>query len=446
MAKKGNIVKKTKENLITLTVVFTVIAWGMTLSMILIDREALAQEELIKEAAGYLEEKLYIRAVQNYQEALNKYDTEHNLELEKQLAELYLEAGMTEEYYELLESRTESGTATEEEYQALATYYLENENTRTALAVLNSGIEKYENKKMIEQREAIIYEHAIREIPVSELKQSKENSIIPAFDGEKWGYLSNSGSVLLDFNYEEATPFCAGYAVVKLQGVYTLIDEEGYWNAIDRNGLDSVTAVSDSAIIGIKDGQAGIYSRTFQKLSEETYDTVYMNDNGLYVVCKDGKWSILSENLKPITEDVYTDVAVNSFGQVFYGNYAIVKDEKGYFLIDEKGKAQYESRFVGAKGLEGGFYAVMNENNLWGFADERADLVIDYQYVDAYSFSGSLAAVQYGGEWGYINRYNTMIIEPQYQAVYPFVADTSIVRNGQGRFEILTLKYFEEFQ
>lgn len=445
MTKKGNIVKRTKSSLTLLVIVLLAVSWVLAFSSMFVDREMIAQKALIKEADGYLEDKLYIRAAQNYLEALSEYKTEDNPVLEKRLVGIYQEAGMTEEYYELMESRVEAGTAEETEYMALADWYIENESIRNAISVLKSGIEKYGNDEMIHRREEIIYECGIREVNLPELKQPEENWIIPAFDGEKWGYVSDSGNVLLDFIYDDATPFCNGYAVVKLDGIYTLIDEAGYWNAVDKNGLDSVTDISASAIVGMKDGKARIYSRTFQELSKEAFDAVYMNDNGLYVVCKEGKWAILDEDLKPVTDYLYKDVAVNSRGQVFYGNYAIVKDEAGYFLIDETGKAQYETRFAGAKGLEGGLYAVMNENDQWGFADENAELVIDYQYVDAYSFSCKLAAVEYAGEWGYVNQYNDMIIEPQFAAGYPFVEGTAMTENGQGSFEILTLKYFEEF-
>ena len=44
------------------------------------------------------------------------------------------------------------------------------------------------------------------------------------------------------------------------------------------------------------------------------------------------------QNLKNVTDFVFTDVAVNSKNQVFSGNYAVVADENGYFLIDRREK------------------------------------------------------------------------------------------------------------
>lgn len=445
MAKKGNIVKRTKSDIILLVIVLLVISWISAVIHFTVDREKNEQLALIEGAQVFLQDKLYIRAVNNYKTALDEYDTEENARLETELVALYLEAGMMEDYYELIEERIEKGTATENEYLALADMYIEEQSNARAISVLQNGITQYQNEEMIQKRETIIYENRVRAINLPKLEQPAANWMIPAFDGEHWGYVSYDGGVILDFIYEEATPFCNGYAVVKLDGVYTLIDENGYWNAIDKIGLESVTDISASAVVGMKGGKYQIYTRTFQLMSEEVFDAIYMNDNGLYVVQKNGKWAILSQDLEPVTDYIFTDVAVNSKGKVFDGVYAVVKDEKGYCLIDEAGEPLYEERFENAKGFEGGLYAVADLNGKWGFANEKAEMIIDYQYVDAHSFSCKLAAVEYGGSWGYINRYNDLVIDAVYVHAYPFIEGIAMAETEQGSYEMLTLKHFELF-
>lgn len=445
MARKSNIVKKTKNNINLLIIVLLAISWVCAIVTLTDNHEEEEQALLIQTAKGYLEDKLYIRAINNYKTALSDYNTDNNLELERELLAIYLESGMLDEYFELIADRVEQKTATEEEYIALANGYLDESKTMYAIDVLQSGIEQFENEEMIQLKEQIIYEYRDRTINLSDLKQPSADWRIPAFDGIKWGYVSMDGSVLLDFIYDEATPFCNGYAVVKLDGVYTLIDENGYWNAVDKNGLDTVTDISASAIVGVKNGKYRIYSRTFNLLSDEEFDCIYMNDNGLYVVQKAGKWAILSENLEMVTDYIFTDVAVNSQGRVFHGKYAMVKDDGGYFLIAEDGTELYANRFADAKGFEGGLCAVADTNGKWGFANGSAEMIVDFQYGDACSSSCNLAAVEYGGKWGYINRYNNVIIEPEYEQAYPFVEGTAIVKTEMGTFEVLSLKYYDQF-
>lgn len=445
MAKKGNIVKRTKSDIFLLIVILVVICWVCVVFNLGVDKEKKEQTALIEQAKIYLEDKLYIRAVRNYKEAISGYTTDKNYELETELLNLYSDAAMWDDYYSLITERVERKTAAEEEYLILSEKFIEEGNHKKAIPVLQSGIKEFQNEEMIQKKESIIYENRTRTINLPELKQPDTNWMVPAYDGAKWGYVSDRGSVVLDFLYEDATSFCDRYAVVKIDGVYTLIDENGYWNAVDKIGLEFVTDISKTAIIGKKNDKYKIYSRTFQALSDEEYDTVYLNGNGLYVVEKEGKWAILSSELKNITDYVFTGVAVNSKGEVFSDNYAIVEDEKGYFLINQKGEALYDKRFYDAKGFEGGLYAVANELGKWGFANESGELIIDFQYVDACSFSCNLAAVEFGGKWGYINRYNDMIIDAKYDGALPFVEGKALAKNDLGNFEIITLRYYDLF-
>ena len=224
-----------------------------------------------------------------------------------------------------------------------------------------------------------------------------------------------------------------------------MIDQNGYWNAVDKNGLDEVTEIAGTRIIGVKDGKYGIYSNTFIRQSEENYEDAHLNDNGMILVKQSGKWAILDQNLKNVTDFVFTDVAVNSKNQVFSGNYAVVADVNGYFLIDQKGKACFEKRFPNAKGMEGGYYAVADESGQWGFADEKGELVVPCQYVDAYSFSNQTAAVQYAGKWGYINRYGNMVIDAQFSTALPFLNGKAMVQDDQENIKVLELRYFDTF-
>ena len=443
MARKGNIVKRSKSNLNLLLIAALVVGWICAVMTLTDNEDEEAQEALIVQAQTYLEDKLYIRAISNYKNAINNYTTDKNLQLQTELLGIYLEAGMTEEYYSLVETRIKASTAEEAEYITLANYYLALDGISKALTTLQTGIDQYDNAEMIQLREQHIYESKVEEIGVQEVIQPADDGLIPAFDGEKWGYVEDDGGVELPFIYDEATRFCNGYAVVKLNGVYTVINEKGQWYGIDKVGLDGVADISANSVIGIKDGKYQIYSRSFNLRTEEAFDNLYVNDNGLYVVQRDGKWAILDANLEVIVDYVLTDVAVNSGGNVFYNNYAMVNDGTGFYRINANGEALSEVRFADAKGYEGGLAAVANEAGKWGFANSIGEMIVDFQYEDAQSFSSQLAAVKANGKWGYINRYNDMIIDNEYVEAYPFVGATALAKTNLGSYELITLKYYD---
>lgn len=447
MAKKGNIVSRTKSNLILIVLAIFAVIWICAISVATDNSEEEEQLALIKTAKTYMEDKLYIRAVKNYKNAIANYKTEHNETLRKELLAIYLEAEMMGDYYSFITERIADKSAEEAEYVILAKYYMEGRKDTKALEVIQTGIKLFNNEELIAMQEQILYEYRTIDIEYNTLLQPSSEWIIPAFDGEKWGYMTSNGKVMLDNKYEEITYFDGSYAVVKLDGVYTLIDKNGYWNAVDKIPLEKVTDLSSSAIVGVKEGKYKLYTRTFGKLSDEAFDMLYANDNGTYMAKKNDKWALLSSELEEVTKDEFADVALNSQGNVFKGNYGMVKDKGGYFLMNAAGAKLYSARFVNAKGFEGsGNCAVADASGKWGYANSKGDVIIDYQYEDAKSFSDRLGAVKIDGKWGYVNKFNELKIDAVYEEAYPFINGKALVKTEDGIYEIITLKYYDYFE
>lgn len=445
MAKKNNLVGGAKAKISLILIAGMAAGWGISGYTVVLQNSVRKQNAMVEKAEEFIPDKLYIRAVNQYKEALKAYSTKNNLTYERRLLDIYAEGGMTEEYADLVDDRIEAKTALVDEYLSRAETLIEEESIKRAIRYLQQGIEIYGDSQLVDLCESVKYQYNTNGTDYQEGKLPSENWIIPMWNGEKWGYTGKNGRTNIEFEYDDATRFSGDYAVVKIDGVYTLIDQNGYWNAVDKNGLDQVIDIAGDKIIGVKDGKYGIYSNMFERLNEEDYEDAHLNDNGMVVVKKDGKWAVLDGNMKNVTDFELTDVAVNSRGQVFSGKYAVVADGNGYFLIDQKGKACYEKRFPNAKGYEGGYYAVSDSDGNWGFADEAGENVIPCQYVDAYSFSNQTAAVQYAGKWGYINQYGNMVINAEYSEALPFLNGKAFAYDDQGNIEVLELKYFELF-
>lgn len=445
MAKKNNLVGGAKAKISLILIAGMAAGWGISGYTVVLQNSVRKQNAMVEKAEEFIPDKLYIRAANQYKEALKAYSTKNNLTYERRLLDIYAEGGMTEEYADLVDDRIEAKTALVDEYLSRAETLIEEESIKRAIRYLQQGIEIYGDSQLVDLCESVKYQYNTNGTDYQEGKLPSENWIIPMWNGEKWGYTGKNGRTNIEFEYDDATRFSGDYAVVKIDGVYTLIDQNGYWNAVDKNGLDQVIDIAGDKIIGVKDGKYRIYSNMFERLNEEDYEDAHLNDNGMVVVKKDGKWAVLDGNMKNVTDFELTDVAVNSRGQVFSGKYAVVADGNGYFLIDQKGKACYEKRFPNAKGYEGGYYAVSDSDGNWGFADEAGENVIPCQYVDAYSFSNQTAAVQYAGKWGYINQYGNMVINAEYSEALPFLNGKAFAYDDQGNIEVLELKYFELF-
>ncbi len=425
------------------------IGWLVAMASLLRDKEAEEQQAILDRAEAFVEDELYIRAVSAYQDALS-YQTEKNPEIELKILEMYRELGDTESYYAYIRDRVGRNVASEDEYLELAKHYLENESYRQAIDIMGAGMKLFGEEKFIDSYEEIAYSMRIIETGYGEVSTGIDSWPVAAKMEEEYVYIGARGYREINNGklppFEEAYPFSEGYAVVKMNGTYALIGTDGYMYAVDKTGIEQVTGSSAGYITADTDGKYALYTHTFSPVTDTVYADAVISPNGLcFVQNEKGDWGIIDSEGELVVDFIYKDVAINSRKHVFekVGQYfiAMVEDDKGWFLIDEKGNEINEVRFEDAKGVEGGWIAVSN-GSLWGFADFEGNLVIDYQYKDAYSFSNGLAAVNHGGEWDYITKSNRMVTDMGYEQAYPFVGGKAIAVK-MGYYHILELRYFD---
>ena len=320
MAMKNNLVGGAKAKISLILIAGMAAGWGISGYTVVLQNSVRKQNAMVEKAEEFIPDKLYIRAANQYKEALKAYSTKNNLTYERRLLDIYAEGGMTEEYADLVDDRIEAKTALVDEYLSRAETLIEEESIKRAIRYLQQGIEIYGDRPLEDLCESVKYQYNTNGTDYQEGKLPSENWIIPMWNGEKWGYTGKNGRTNIEFEYDDATRFSGDYAVVKIDGVYTLSDQNGYWNAVDKNGLEQVIDIAGDKIIGVKDGKYGIYSNMFERLNEEDYEDAHLNDNGMVVVKKDGKWAVLDGNMKNVTDFERTDVAVIRRGHVFSGN------------------------------------------------------------------------------------------------------------------------------
>ena len=158
MAKRKNLVARTKGKLTLLLVAITVVGWILTLSTIMSEDVVSAQNEMIEAARAYAEDGLYVKAARQYLSALDTYKTENNFKYQTELLDVYRSAEMTDEYYSLIDSRISEGTAPAEEYIERARQYADRGSESSAINVLKSGLEKYaDNTEIRDFYESLSY-------------------------------------------------------------------------------------------------------------------------------------------------------------------------------------------------------------------------------------------------------------------------------------------------
>lgn len=443
MAGSRTTVRAAKLAVVVLLIVILVLGWLFTAGSVLgkkSDEEL--QNELIARAGRYLADEIYVLAAEDYVEAL-KYNTDRNPVLEEKLLKIYKDGGMNAEYYALIDERIAGNRASLEEYLFMSHTYIDARQDESALEYIKTGLESYpDSEELYDLSESLKYKISTVFFDTADVRYDISDSLMPAFDGEKWGFSSLDGKLIIPFRYDFASSFCNGYAVVKEGEHYILIDSRAYRYALDKNELEAVRGFAADMVVGQIGDRVALYSNSFLKLTKD-YHNVILSENGMSFVKENGRWALLDRTLEPVTGFIFTDVLVNSRGFAFAGGYATVADESGYYRISEDGTPTSENRFKRAKGSEGGFLAVCDDSGKWGYANLAGDLVFDCEYEDAYSFSEGLGAVKTSYGWGYLSRKDEIVIGGDYKEARPFNNDRAVVRNSDDRLAMLSLDYGE---
>jgi tetratricopeptide (TPR) repeat protein len=441
---------KSKKMLLIL-IFAIVIAAGWIVSIRSVTRSEVIKEqkELVKEADAFMDRGLYVRAISLYEDALQE-SSRLTSDIQEKLLSAYKEYGDMSSYVKLASQRIAAGDATESEYLTAADYYVQKSDLESAVSILKQGIEQLNSEALAEYYEENRYAYRIRTTKYAEILPTASNEEMPAFNGEKWGYVNENGREVLSFIYDSATPFNEyGYAVVSLNGIYyTILSNGDLYGADDGSNYDQMTdvlMVSGTHILGQRDGTYSYYSYDFAPVAEShQYSEMTGNACGVAAVKKDGKWGIITDSGKVVVDYSLDDVAVNSLGCAFAGERAVVKKDDVWYLIDTEGNRVGSEEFSDAKAPESeGYIAVADASGKWGFIDRNGEWVIDCQYSDAYSFSEHLGGVKIVNDWGYISESNKLVIDEPFQSASPFHNGVAQVGFSEGAALIL-LDYFEE--
>ncbi len=192
------------------------------------------------------------------------------------------------------------------------------------------------------------------------------------FDGKyhdgigKSGYINSSGRIVIPFQFEEASDFSEGLAMV---GV--LVSDEKKFGFIDKNGSFKIPAIYDYSH-SFSGGMAFIkqfnqfgwinkygslvshkmydMAENFNAIHEKKYD--YYKDSKIALVSNNGFWGAISKNGQEVIPISYDSIAKSIDGIIaIKSNKQSLFDENGK-LISNKENRINEIELIGYKGLE----------------------------------------------------------------------------------------------
>ncbi|UIR56814.1 WG repeat-containing protein [Sphingobacterium sp. SRCM116780] len=223
----------------------------------------------------------------------------------------------------------------------------------------------------------------------------------------KYGYIDLSGKLIVDYQYDYATPFSDSLAVVKNNHFFGYIDIHG--NAVLKNlNYDILTSFHENIAIVYNTGKT-------------------LSSDFLY-----GAINKKRELIIPLEFNRIDD---------FKEGYAIAQKEQGgqFGVIDKNGKFVIRPKYELLQSFSEGLAAFMKDDK-WGFIDIKGNVIVKPIYDEVRDFSEGLAAVSFNDKYGFIDKKGNVVIDLKFNIAHDFLdgmALTSIEVQHEGRIKEL---------
>jgi hypothetical protein len=277
----------------------------------------------------------------------------------------------------------------------------------------------------------------------------------------KWGYLSRSGDVAIETQFDEARAFSENrLAAVKVGNLWGYIDITGaavikpQFDRSEAFGGDGYAAVSTNNMWGMID-QSGrwIIEPLYDRISHDHKDIAWVETKGklgafdlsgrlivapqfsqLPALCEDG-WIIgfadghqlivRDQRKPPMASNI--ELAGSNCEDPFR-----VREGGGFTFLDRNLQRISEKKFDAAL-LFSEHAAAVQVGGKFGYVDRDGRWTIEPRFDDAQAFRKGIAIVKVKDKFGYVRVDGTWLAEPEFEEAAPFEDGFAIVVRGGKR-------------
>lgn len=239
----------------------------------------------------------------------------------------------------------------------------------------------------------------------------------------KIGFCCDDGRVLIKPEFDYATPFYEGYALVRIGEKWGAINIEGKMVVdVSMNRDDVKKNVEELRAKYVKNKLVYTHAVKLKKLIFDEWDLVKFVNGPLV--------GFIDKNGDVIIPIIYQDA--KGFGM---GNLAAVKKNGKWGFVDRKNNLIIPFKYDDTQGFFEKRAAVKLDNK-WGFIDEKGDLVVKNVYEYVFSFNEMRAIVFNRGKYGFIDYYGNEIVEPQYDDITNFNAGICVATKDSKKYYV----------
>lgn len=243
----------------------------------------------------------------------------------------------------------------------------------------------------------------------------------------RWGY-KTAWAKKTEAIYDRAYPIKDGFAKVKKDGKYGVVDATGEivipcvadeMSEIG-NGLVSITIENKGH--SLVDMEQNIIVPAFR------YAKIGGFSEEMGIFKSDGYYGFLNTRGKEAIKAKYDEA------KDFRNGYARVEKEDKYGYVDKKGKEVIPVQYDYAIGNYSDGLFCVKKNDLYGYIDKSNKIIIPFQYKSASEFSEGLAVVGQNDKYGCIDNKGQMVIPAVYDKIEKFSCGLALAQKDNRWF------------
>jgi serine/threonine protein kinase len=241
--------------------------------------------------------------------------------------------------------------------------------------------------------------------------ESPITSLHPIKIGDKYGYIDQTGRVVIQPQFDNAWNFSEGMALIQMSKKYGFFDKKGY--LVIPPQFDDAWDFSKSLAIVKINNKYGYIGKSGQLIISPQFDESWDFSEGLARVKIDNKYGYIGKSGQFVIPLQFKE------SWDFSEGLARVKIDNKYGYIGKSGQfvipLQFNESWEFSEGL-----ARVKIDNKYGYIGKSGQFVIPLQFDEYWEFSEGLAIVKINNKYGYIGKSGQSVIPPQFDDVWAF--------------------------
>jgi len=254
-------------------------------------------------------------------------------------------------------------------------------------------------------------------------------------EGGHWGYVNGKGEQAIAVQFDYASDFKNGKAIVCKNGKYGVINTSNEY--IIQPHYDLISYLENSNCnyfkLTINKKEWGIINAEGKVVSKSIYDGVGPFSENRVPVKTGQLWGACDFNGTQMIAPQFKQLATFREGKAAY------KTNYRWGYIDAFGKSIIAPKFIKAAPFHEGKAAVLTKNG-WGFINEKGELIIKPHYKSVQSFDCEIAAVCKRKKWKLINENGKTISQQRFKKINTFNEHGIAIVKKKSHYRLLTTK------